>query len=81
MPKTVQIRDIADAVYAGLRRRAAANGVTIPELLRAEAARIASRPTMAEWHEQVRRRTRRPYEGNAVEALDDIRGPWPDAGR
>jgi len=34
MPKTVQIRGIDDAVYAGLVRRAAEEGVTVPELLR-----------------------------------------------
>ena len=38
MPKTVQIRDIDDDVYAALVRRAAESGVTVPDLLRREAA-------------------------------------------
>ena len=48
MPKTVQIRDIDDEVYAGLLRRAAEEGVTVPELLRREAAKLAARPSMSE---------------------------------
>ena len=46
MPKTIQIRDVDDAVYAGLAKRAAEAGLTVPELLRREAARIVSRPTL-----------------------------------
>jgi hypothetical protein len=38
MPKTVQIRGIDDAVYAGLARRAAEEAVTVPELLRRPAS-------------------------------------------
>jgi len=38
VPKTVQIRDLDDDVYAGLARRAAEAGVSVPELLRVEAA-------------------------------------------
>src|SRR5918999_2990030 len=49
MPKTVQIRDLDDEVYAALARRAAEAGVGVPELLRAEATRLAARPTMTEW--------------------------------
>ena len=46
MPKTVQIRDIDDEVYAALVRRAGEEGITVPELLRREAARLAARPSM-----------------------------------
>ena len=47
MPKTVQIRDIDDEVYAGLVRRAGEEGITVPELLRREAGRLAARPSVA----------------------------------
>lgn len=80
MPKTVQIRDLDDAVYAGLVRRAAESGVSVPELLRTEAARIASRPSVEEWL----RRTRRTSDidrDTILEALDEQRGDWPDARR
>lgn len=81
MPKTVQIRDIDDDVYAGLVRRAAEEGITVPELLRREATRLASRPSIAEW---LRRTGRRPSEIATVDVLADLndwRGEWPDAGR
>ena len=82
MPKTVQIRDIDDDVYAALRVRAAESGVSVPELLRAEATRLAARPTMKEWLARV---GGRPASGVTSEeilaALDEHRGPWPDAGR
>ena len=81
MPKTVQIRDIDDDVYAALARRAAESGLTVPDLLRREAARLASRPSVDEWLERTRRRPSRISRSEVVEALDEIRGAWPDADR
>jgi len=81
MPKTVQIRDIDDEVYSGLVRRAAEDGVTVPELLRREATRLATRPSITEW---LRRTGRRPSTVSTTEVLDTLdewRGEWPDAGR
>lgn len=81
MPKTVQIRDIDDDLYASLKRRAAEVGTSVPELLKRELRRIAARPTIEEWLE----RTRTGRESSAttqqvLDALDEMRGPWPDAG-
>ena len=81
MPKTIQIRDVDDDIYAGLSRRAAEAGLTVPELLRREAARLASRPTVEEWLARTRRRPSEISRAEVVEALDELRGPWPDAGR
>jgi hypothetical protein len=81
MPKTVQIRDIDDEVYAALGRRAAEAGLTVPDLLRREATRLASRPTVDEWLERTRRRPSIITRAEVLEALDELRGPWPDAGR
>ncbi|MGV0742920.1 hypothetical protein [Mycolicibacterium sp. XJ870] len=81
MPKTVQIRDIDDDVYAGLVRRAGEEGLTVPELLRREAGRLAARPSIAEW---LRRTGRRPSNVSTEEVLttlDTWRGEWPDARR
>ena len=81
MPKTVQIRDIDDDVYAGLVRRAGEEGITVPELLRREATRLATRPSVAEW---LRRTDRRPSQVSTTEVLDTLdswRGEWPDARR
>ncbi|MGO9874770.1 MAG: hypothetical protein ACLPVY_13335 [Acidimicrobiia bacterium] len=81
MPKTVQIRDIDDDVYAALARRAADAGLTVPDFLRREVARWASRPSVDEWLERTRRRPSKISRAEVVEALDEIRGAWPDAHR
>jgi len=81
MPKTIQIRDLDDDVYAALVRRAAEAEITVPELLRREAARLASRPTVEEWLARTRRRPSSISRADALAALDEQRGPWPDAGR
>jgi plasmid stability protein len=77
MSKTIQIRDIDDEVYAGLRRRAAEEGLSVPELLRAEATRIATRPSVATWLASTRRRSSAVRTKDVLEALDELR----DAGR
>ena len=77
MPKTIQIRDVDDDVYAGLRRRAAEEGVSVPELLRAEATRLAANPSIAAWLASTRRRSSAVGTKDVLEALDELR----DAGR
>lgn len=81
MPKTVQIRDISDEVYAALVRRAAEEGITVPELLRREAGRLAARPSVTEWLRRTRRRSAEVTGADVVRALDEIRGEWPRARR
>ena len=75
------IRDIDDDVYLALSRRAAEVGLTVPDLLRREAARLASRPTMEEWLARTRRRPSGIARAQVLEAVDELRGPWPDADR
>lgn len=81
MSKTVQIRDLDDDVYAGLARRAAEAGVSVPELLRVEAARLAARPSVQEWLTRTRRRSSPLRRAEVLAALDEQRGAWPDADR
>jgi len=81
MPKTVQIRDIDDDIYAALLRRAAEEGITVPELLRREAARLASRPSIAQWLARTGRRPSAVSTAEVLESLDEWRGEWPNAGR
>ena len=78
MPKTVQIRDIDDSVYEALRVRAAEFGLSVPEYLRQEAQRLATRPTVSEWLDRTRRRGSAPSSLEAIAALDEIRGPRPE---
>jgi antitoxin FitA len=81
MPKTLQIRDLDDDVYAALARHAAEAGITVPEFLRRHVTRLAARPTMSEWLERTERRFSDIASHEVLEALDDLRGTWPDAGR
>jgi len=80
VPKTVQIRDLDDEVYAALVRRAAETGVSVPELLRAEAARLAARPSVKAWLSRTRRPSAPAGRVEVLAALDEQRGAWPDAG-
>lgn len=81
MPKTIQIRDLDDDVYAALVRRAAEGGITVPELLRREANRLAARPSVEEWLARTRRRPSGITRADVLEAFDELRGAWPDARR
>jgi hypothetical protein len=81
MPKTVQIRDIEDDVYAALVRRAAEERITVPELLRLEATRLAARPSVTQWLARTRRRPSAIFTAEVLATLDEWRGEWPDAGR
>jgi antitoxin FitA len=79
VPKTVHVR-VDDELYAALARRAAEAGITVPELLRRHAARLAARPTVTDWLERSRRRSTAIASDDVLEAFDELRGPWPDAG-
>lgn len=81
MPKTVQIRDLDDDVYAALARRASETGISVPDLLRREASRLASRPTLAEWLQRTSRRPSHITRTQVLDAFDELRGAWPDADR
>jgi hypothetical protein len=80
VPRTIRIRGVDDDVYAALARRAAEAGITVPDLLRREAARLALRPTVDEWLARTRRRPSDVSREAVIDALDALRGPWPDAG-
>lgn len=73
MSKTIQIRDIDDEVYSGLRKRAAEEGLSVPELLRAEATRLAAGPSIATWLASTRRRSSAIGAQGVLDALDELR--------
>jgi antitoxin FitA len=81
VPKTVQIRDLDDEVYARLLQRAAEARTSVPELLRVEATRLAARPSVEEWLQRTRRRSSSIGRLEVLDALDEHRGEWPDARR
>ena len=80
VPKTVQIRDIDDEVYAALVRKAAEDGISVPEYLKREATRLASQPSMREWLASLRPNASKVTREDILRDLDELRGEWPDGG-
>jgi plasmid stability protein len=58
MPIQITIRDVPVKVRDELAARAALQGQSMQEYLRAELERLAARPTVHAWLEQVRKRKR-----------------------
>ena len=58
MAVQITIRDVPDKVRDELAARAARQGKSMQEFLRAELERLATRPTVDDWLLQVRRRKR-----------------------
>jgi len=54
----INIRDVPERVRDELAARAALQGKSMQEFLRAELERLASRPSVEAWLQQVRRRKR-----------------------
>ena len=77
MPRSIQIRDVDDDVYEALAKRAAEVGLSVPEYLRRETTRLAARPSLEDWLERTRRRPGSRSPRDTLEALDELRGPFP----
>jgi len=53
MSKMIQIRNVPDELHRTLKARAAKAGMSLSDYLLSEVERIARKPTMQEWLEQV----------------------------
>jgi plasmid stability protein len=58
MPIQITVRNVPEKVRDELAARAALQGKSMQEYLRTELERLADRPTMDAWLEQVRKRKR-----------------------
>jgi plasmid stability protein len=58
MPVQITIRDVPEKVRDELAARAALQGKSMQEFLRAELESLAARPSVDQWLRQVRRRKR-----------------------
>lgn len=63
----VQIRNVPPDLHQLLKTRAAGSGRSLNEYLLAELAAIASKPTLAEMSERIRKR--KPYLGDMTPVL------------
>jgi plasmid stability protein len=78
VPKTVQIRDLDDEIYAALERKAAEEGMSVPAYLKREATRLALQPSMIQWLASVQTKASAVTTESIIEALDEVRGEWSD---
>jgi len=69
MAVQITIRDVPEGVRDELAARAASQGRSMQEFLRAALERLASRPTAEAWLHQVRRRKRASQTRVAAEQL------------
>jgi hypothetical protein len=53
MPKTIQIRNVPDALHRSLKARAAKAGMSLSSYLLTEIKELASIPTLAEFRERL----------------------------
>jgi plasmid stability protein len=56
MSKTIQLRNVPDALHRTLKARAAIAGMSLSDYLLAEIKEIAERPTLAEMRERLHQR-------------------------
>ncbi|HET7756053.1 MAG TPA: hypothetical protein VFK87_02265 [Steroidobacteraceae bacterium] len=66
MSVQITIRDVSEKVRDELAARAALQGRSMQEYLRAELQRLAARPSLDAWLEQVRKRKRASQSGMAA---------------
>lgn len=68
MAKSITIRNVSDETSAELASRAAANGQSLQEYLRAELDRLAEKPDVQTWIRRVRARVEKS--GGTLSAED-----------
>ena len=57
MSKTIQLRNVPDALHRSLKARAATAGMSLSDYLLAEIKEMAERPTLAELRDRLHKRT------------------------
>ncbi len=73
MSKMVQIRNMPDEVHRKLKARAAEQGISLSDYLNRLAERDASRPTIEELSERIRRRGRVKLSTSTADVLREMR--------
>jgi len=71
MNKMIQIRNVPEKLHRKLKARAAAEGLTLSDYLREEIERLASKPTLKQWAQDVRQLD--IHVGGKLSAVDLVR--------
>lgn len=77
---TLQVKNIDPELHAALATRARHEGRTLSDLVVSMLRRELARPSIDDWIATVRRGPHLDHDVDAVTALDEERGAWPDAG-
>jgi len=67
--KMIQIRNVPEALHRRLKARAAMEGLSLSEYLRAQMQAVAERPTIAELRQRIESRSRVRLSESPTEAL------------
>jgi antitoxin FitA len=73
MSKVIQVRGVPDDAHRRLKARAAEEGRTLSDLVRAELVEIAHRPTLAELIRRIRERETVRVDEPAAKAIREER--------
>ena len=74
MPKTLQIKNIADEVHRILKSRATREGMSLSGFIRRELERTTERPSMLEWLESTKEGKPIRSSKSAAQILRELRG-------
>jgi antitoxin FitA len=73
MSKMIQIRDVPDELHRTLKARAAREGMSLSDFIKAELTRTAERPTMREWLERTLQAKPILRKRSAVQIIRELR--------
>ncbi len=74
MSKTIQLRNVPDALHRSLKARAAMAGRSLSDYLLSQIKEIAERPTLAEVRDRLHRRKAAAFEIDTARLVREERG-------
>ena len=69
----IQVRDVPDPVHSTLKARAAREGMSLSDFIKRELERVAERPTMREWLEDVQQAKPIRVKQSAAQVIREMR--------
>ena len=69
----IQVRDVPDSLHGTLKSRAARERMSLSDFIKRELERVAERPTMREWLEDMQRAKPIPSRRTAAQVIRELR--------